>query len=92
MMQEFHPISLRISSFLFNGKDKNILQLIESVFISKIPNYNISPCRIKIYNAIVDTIIKVYLQIKQKITAIGSNSATVEDRGLNEKVADFPNN
>ena len=92
MIQEHHPISLSDSSFLFNSKDKNILELIESVYISKIPNYNISPGRYIINNAIVDTIVKFHTQIKQKITAIGSNSATVDDRGLNVTVADFPNN
>ena len=92
MLQEHHPISLKKSSVLFNSKDKNILELIESVFISKIPNYNITPGKIEISNALVDTIVKLYLRIKRKITAIGSNPATVEDWGLNETVADLQNN
>ena len=92
MIQEHHPVSINNSSFLFNSKDKNILELIESVYISKIPNYNISPGRYIINNAIVDTIVKLYPHIKQTITAMGSTSATVEDRRLNVTVADFPNN
>ena len=84
-------MSLSNSSFLFNSKDKNILELIESVYISKIPNYNNSSGRHTINNAIVDTTVKFYAQIKRKITAIGSNSGTTEDQGSNETVADFPN-
>ena len=91
MIQEYHPISLNNSSFIFNGKDKDIPKLIESVFISKLPKENISPGRFKINNAIFDTNGKLYPQIKQKIIAIGSNSATVENRGLSETNADFQN-
>jgi len=73
MINEHHPISLSNSSFLFHSKDKNVLELIESLFISKVPNYNISSGGIKINNAIADTIAKIYPHIKQKITAIGSS-------------------
>ena len=77
MLQEHHTISLNNSSFIFESKNKNILELIYAVFISKLQNYNISIGGIKINNAIVDTILKLYPQINRKIIAISSNSATV---------------
>ena len=92
MIQEHQPISLKSSSCLLNIKDEIILEILESVFVSKIPNYIISPGRIKVRNATLDTIIKLHPQMKQKISITGSNSTTVDDRGLNETVTDFKNN
>ena len=51
MIQEYHPISLNKSSFFFNSKDEDILEITESVFVFKLPNYNISPGRFEINNA-----------------------------------------
>ena len=69
-----------------------MLEKFESVFISGLPNYDISPSRFKFNHAIVDTIIKLCPQIKQKITVIDLKSVTVKNRGVSETDAYLENN
>ena len=42
MFHKNHPIDFMNSKFIFNGKNKNHLQLIDFGFISKLPNYTVS--------------------------------------------------
>ena len=67
MLDKNHPIDFKNSKFILNSKNKNFLELIESVFISKILCHNIAACKIKTITAIVDTICKLYPHIKNII-------------------------
>jgi hypothetical protein len=43
MQDEDHQIDWDSSSFLFKSNKKDILQMVESILITKIPNFNLSP-------------------------------------------------
>ena len=59
MTKEHNPVAFNESTFIINSKDTDILELIESVFTSRSPNYYISSSKKRINNAIADTIIKL---------------------------------
>ena len=67
MIDKHHQIDFRKYKFIFNSKNKNHLKVIETVFIPKLLNYNISTGKVKTHTAIVDKIYKLNPQIKNVI-------------------------
>ena len=44
MLEKNHSIGWKNASFLFNNKNKEVFQMVESALISKLPNSNLSSC------------------------------------------------
>ena len=42
MYHDNHAIDFRNATFIFNSKHKNLLQIVESMYISEFPNFNLS--------------------------------------------------
>ena len=42
MLEKNHSIDWKNASFVFNNKNKEVLQMVESALISKMPNFNLA--------------------------------------------------